>query len=230
MVVWGIVIAAFVLVLNLQGIMAELGPTDDTYMTAVTKVINHLTLGVVDLRGGEARKNETGEEEMGVGSEEKADSSPSLSEAVGEAKNEAVFDGYVAESTETRVRLNDAALAVWASNPAVVVAGVGIGGAGVALYEAGLTAAPKEIVQNEYISLLLETGVVGVILAAVMVISVMIILIRRRAVTILVLMLTYGVTLMFFSGLPNALHIYLMPVLMLAGANTYKGKRKKLVS
>lgn len=222
MMMWVIVVVAFAVVLNLQGLMAEVGPTNDTYGTAVAKAINHLTLGVVDVRGNEAKD---GEIEAGSEETEKTDSSPSPSGAI----NEAVFDGYVTESTETRVRLTEAALTVWRSNPAITMAGVGIGGAGVALYEARLTPTPKEIVQNEYASLLLETGVVGVVLAVVMVGSMVVMLVRRRAVVVLILMGAYGVTLMFFSGLPNALQIYTMPVLVLAMID-YNDKRKKLVS
>ena len=36
----------------------------------------------------------------------------------------------------------------------------------------------------------------------------------KNAGMVLALMVAYGVSLMFFSGLPNALHIYLLPIVI----------------
>jgi len=92
-----------------------------------------------------------------------------------------------------------------------------LGGAGTALYNAGLSPAPKEIVQNEYASLLFETGVVGVVLVVLLVVLVVRVIIKMRLGVVLVpLLVAYGVTLLFFSGLPNALQIYLMPAVLMA--------------
>ena len=126
-----------------------------------------------------------------------------------------MFDGYVAESTDTRLRLTGAAIEVWHGNFTTVMFGVGLGGAGTALYNAGLSPAPKEIVQNEYASLLLETGVVGIVLAGVLVVMVVMSIWKRGDRGILMLVLAYGVTLFFFSGLPNALQIYLIPAVLM---------------
>lgn len=248
---WGMVVMAFVLMLNLQGLMAELSPTNDSYVTGVARVINHLSLGIIDVRGenGEvsdspspSQVEEYGEvfEVEGLEAEVTepmvdadglwVDGGGVVTDAAETGKVEAVFDGYVEESTETRMRLTRAAFAVWRQDLPTMFMGVGIGGAGVALYEAGLSPAPKEIVQNEYASLLLETGAVGVVLFVVLVVVVVVVLVRRRAAVVIVLLIVYGATLMFFSGLPNALHIYLMPVLLLAYYDTYNGRRKKLVS
>ena len=48
--VWLVAGLAFLFTLNAQGIMAAVSPTNDTYATGVAKVLNHLTLGVVDVR------------------------------------------------------------------------------------------------------------------------------------------------------------------------------------
>ena len=40
-IVWGVVVLSFVVCLNVQGLMAEFGPTDDTYKSGISKVINH---------------------------------------------------------------------------------------------------------------------------------------------------------------------------------------------
>ena len=95
--------------------------------------------------------------------------------------------------------------------PKNVLIGVGLGGAGQALYNNGLSPAPKEIVQNEYASLLLETGLVGVSLFVLTVILVLRLVWKSPTAAVMVgLMAAYGVSLLFFSGLPNALQIYLM--------------------
>lgn len=206
----GIMAVAFLVTLCGQGWMAQMSRTDDTFQTGVAKVINHLSLGVIEI------PVEKPVEESEVGNEVIS------GEVVANDDEAAVFDGYVAESTETRVRLTDAAVTIWRNNPMTVMTGVGLGGAGQALYDNGLSPAPKEIVQNEYASLLLETGVVGIILLLYTVYLIVKSLWGERGAVIVVL-ISYGVTLMFFSGVANALHIYILPVI-LALALTKKQK------
>lgn len=238
--------------------MAAVSPTNDTYFSGISKVVNQLTLGVIDIRGEDRAKTgtdvseenevlESGEDELKprgdeikipTNSNSKASDTNNMSgegnkkvipqsDMIGggegingalrnnmvEKKNgtESVFDGYVEESTGTRVRLNDAAIQIWSKNLKNAVLGVGLGGAGQALYNDGLSPAPKEIIQNEYFSLLLETGMVGVILGVLAVaLFIRKVIPGENAGMVLALMEAYGVSLMFFSGLPNALHIYLL--------------------
>ena len=88
--VWGLVVISFVLSLNIQGLMAMVSPMNDTYVSGVTKVLNHLSLGIIDIR--ESKKDDSLPVEKPV-------------ENFLEEENSSVFDGYVAESTDTRVRL-----------------------------------------------------------------------------------------------------------------------------
>ncbi len=170
-------------------------------------------------------------------------------------KGTAYFDGYVAESTNIRLNLNATALATALENPTTLIFGAGLGGAGVAMYEAfpDKVGSPKEIVQNETFSLLLETGLIGLFLVHFMLILAFLApllpqwLIDGRAARPIVsselqgknfferqlyrlktsdfwshpalpllssLLVAYLITLNFFSGLPNALQIYLMPPLL----------------
>ena len=225
--VWGAVVLSFLFTLNLQGMMAAVSPTNDTYFSGISKVVNQLTLGVIDIRGEDGAKTgadvseenealESGRGLQGDTMKNEGETEKVLQDDVtkGEKETESVFDGYVEESTDTRVRLNEAAIRVWSKDAKNMLFGVGLGGAGRALYEDDLSTAPKEIIQNEYLSILLETGVIGVVL----VILTLALLVRvaarsRRAGMILALIVAYGVSLMFFSGLPNALHIYLLLVL-----------------
>ena len=223
--VWGLIVGAFLLTLNIQGIMAQVSPTNDTYRSGVAKVINHLSLGVIDIRGEEMRgEADEGSGEMDIirldttreGAEDGGiDVVENYVENSRDEKGESVFDGYVVESTETRLRLSSAAIEVWRQNFATILFGTGLGGAGQALYNDGLSPAPKEIIQNQYVSLLLETGLVGVsLLLLVLVMAIRLMWKIKGRIIILSLMVAYGISLCFFSGLPNALHIYLLLVLL----------------
>lgn len=197
--IWLVTIGAFLFSLNAQGIMAQVSPTNDTYFSGISKVLNHLSLGIVDTKKANA-------------------------------KEEAVFDGYVEESTNTRLRLSQAAIQVWAKTPSTFLFGVGLGGAGQALYLNNLSPSPKEITQNQYTSVLLESGIVGVLLLIFTLVLILRALIKTTAaMPILTLLIAYAVVLAFFSGLPNALHIYLLPPILTILLNQ-SSFRKKLVS
>ena len=201
----GIFAAAFLFTLNLQGILTASSPTSDTYVDGVAKVLNHLSLGIIDVRGGEKAPEGSGE------------ITPVIPVENSEAPVEnSIYSGYVEESTDTRVRLASAAIEIWHQDFKTALVGVGVGGAGQALYNSGFSPAPKEIVQNEYAEILLETGVVGISLFGVIVIlAIRVMLKNRKFAGLLIALLTaYGVTLLFFSGLPNALNIVLIPALL----------------
>ena len=197
----GVLVLAFFFTLNLQGILTAVSPTADTYGDGVAKVLNHLSLGIIDVKGGE---------KVPEGSDEITPVKPV--ENSSEPVENSVYSGYVEESTDTRVRLASSALKVWHQDFKTALVGVGIGGAGQALYDHGYSPAPREIVQNEYAELLLETGVVGVSLFAVILILAIRVILKNRKVAGMLLSLTvaYGVSFLFFSGLPNALHIVLL--------------------
>lgn len=237
---WLIIIGGFLVALMGQGVLSAVSPTNDTFGTGVAKVINQLSLGIIDVRGGGANLKEGMTEDLEkegtieISSEEKKSEVVPVEKSVdkpveksvenvgddskndsGDSEKEAVFDGYVAESTDTRVKLSGAGLTVWRGDFRTALIGVGLGGAGQALYQNGLAAVPREIVQNEYVSLLLETGLVGIILLAVTVVLMVRAVLRNGvggASVVLTLTVAYGVTLLFFSGLPNALQVYLLPV------------------
>ena len=215
----GVFIVAFLFTLNLQGILASVSPTQDTYGTGVAKVLNQLSLGVIDVRDETEKKTEKSSDKEGASvensekTEGKTDGAENgVVENSGNTTTKAVFDGYVAESTDTRIRLSNAALTVWRKDFKTVMVGVGIGGAGQALFDNGFSPAPREIVQNEYVSLLLETGLIGVFLfVAMMILVIRVFLRNKNAGMLLALLVAYGVSLLFFSGLTNALQIVLLP-------------------
>lgn len=194
--VWAIIAFSFVFVLNIQGVMAQVSKTNDTYMTGISKVLNHLSLGIIDI-------NDRGELPV----ENSVDNSED------DLAEEAVFDGYVAESTDTRLRLTDEAISIWRKDFKTMMFGVGLGGAGQALYDDGYSVSAKEIIQNEYVSLLLEAGLIGVVLLILTLVLIIKHLIRtQNNLMVLALLVGYGVSLCFFSGFANGLHIYLLPI------------------
>ena len=206
--VWLAMILAFLFTLNLQGVMAAVSLTNDTYGSGVAKVLNHLSLGTIEIRG---EKGNSGEVEEVEAVENSVENSEGTSEGI-----QAVFDGYAEESTNIRMGLSSMALKVWAKDFTTMMFGVGLGGAGQALYVNNLTDSPKEIIQNQYVSLLLEVGIVGIMLMILtLVLIVKEICKRKNFGMALSLAVAYGISLMFFSGLPNALQIYLLPAILI---------------
>lgn len=204
----GIVVSTFVVSLCAQGVFATVSPTNDDFLSGVAKSIHHLTLGVIDLRPSVVEKSE----HFSTKTEQTEQTFPQIEQG----SNESDFSGYVAESTNRRLDLNCYAFETWESNPQYKWIGTGIGGAGVAMNkqfpdEVG----KKEIVQNEYVSLLLETGLIGcgfVLLFALGLAKRL--RIYKPSPLFISLVFSYLLTLMFFSGLPNALQIYLLPALL----------------
>ena len=113
--------------------------------------------------------------------------------------------------------MNEIAIKTWWNNNQTI--GVGLGGAGVAMHKTEPNLLSREIVQNEYLQVLLELGMVGVAILLIDVILVLIGLFKRHLEGFAffgVLLIAYLATMGFFSGFPNVLHIYLMtPVLYL---------------
>ncbi|MCQ2049869.1 MAG: O-antigen ligase family protein [Candidatus Saccharibacteria bacterium] len=190
-----LVFCSFIFTLNMQGIFAEVSNTNDTFMTGISKSLNQLSLGIIDIKieKPEAPKNEQNEQET-----------------------ESVFDGYVEESTEVRMSLTKDAVELWQKDMKTMLIGTGLGGAGNALFENEKTSTPKEIIQNEYASLLLEAGVTGIIF---LILALYIIYIRvktsENAILVYSVLVAFALSLLFFSGLPNALHIFIFPALLM---------------
>lgn len=190
--------ATLVLTLTMQGIFSQLSPTSDTFSSGVAKSLHQLTLGHLDLRG-QTR-------------EEPAENNPESenSETAETSETTSAFDGYVAESTNRRLSLTDYAFDIWDDSPMNILFGTGLGSAGVAMAEKYGFDSAKEIVQNQYASLLLELG----LFAYALIILILIKLKLKLNPFMVSLIIAYAITLCFFSGLPNALHLYLLPAVL----------------
>ena len=223
MFLWPVIILAFIFTLNLQGIMAAVSPTSDTYMSGVAKVLNHLSLGIIDVRPKDNNNAGATVVDGTIIEGDPADTLPPDPDAASKPNGTLVtstFDGYVEDSTNIRMQLTGAAIKTWAKDPTTILFGVGVGGAGQAMYDAGNTDWPKEIVQNEFVSLLLETGLVGIVILVLTGVMVFSSLKKSKHFELISTVLVgYGITLLFFAGLPNVIHLYLIPAIMPFGRN-----------
>ena len=224
-----------------QGLMSELGPTSDTFLGGVSRSLSQMTLGRIKIPLPEAKNSSVTSNES---SNLSLNDNVSTNSSANHTSTIPLFDGYITESTDIRVKLSKMGLQLALSHPGQFFFGSGLGSSGVALYQAfpelGST---KEITQNQYIAILVETGFIGILVVFCSGTCVFYLCYSRQKLvkpsssqsskqsmkksnfTSLIssiapvklyfasLILAYAASVCFFSGLPNALHIYLVPVL-----------------
>lgn len=183
----------------LQGSAAALNPTVNTsFRGAVSASINQVSLGAVSLP------------------EEKTPAQPTTPSSTPSKTTTEVdpnFSGYVAESTSIRVKLSKLAWQSWQSSPARILAGVGLGGSGLTIHQDFPDQVnQREIVQNEFMQTLLELGLIGLLLFTGLLIGLFWRL--RSCAWLWGFVVAFIVQWNFFSGYPNALHIYLTIILL----------------
>lgn len=195
----GSVALSLVICLVCQGALASANPRiDSSFTQAVSTSLNHLSMGIIRLPY--QRKSPT--------------SLPSIPR---EHDKQPAYHGYVAESTNVRLSLTKTALATWRSNRlGQQLFGTGLGSAGIVFARQTGSQYQKEIVQNEFVEVLLERGLVGLALLGGLVVLCGRLCSQRRDYLALVILVAYLAQWCFFSGLPNALHIYLVLALLSA--------------
>ena len=190
-----------------HGIFTQLNPRiSDGFYDAITKSVNQLSLGKLSLP------------KLSQGDVQPVNQAPPASEP----PQKALFDGYVERSTNERMTLNQLAIAVWSRDLWTMLAGVGAGGAGRALYQSHQsTGSEFEIIQNEYLSILLEIGVVGLVLFIALLAGLF--CVARRTSWLWAVIVGFIVQWNFFSGLPNVIHIYLLIAVVVAVLQKRRG-------
>ena len=193
----GSVALSLVICLICQGALASTNPRiDSSFTQAASTSLNHLSMGIIRLPY--QRKSPT--------------SLPSIPR---EHDKQPAYRGYVAESTNVRLSLTKTALAAWRSNRlGQQLFGTGLGSAGIVLARQTGSQYQKEIVQNEFVEVLLERGLVGLALLGGLVVLYGRLCSQRRDYLALAILVAYLTQWYFFSGLPNALHIYLVLALL----------------
>lgn len=206
--------------LSAQGLFTELGPTSHTFFDGVSTSVSQLSLGRIDLAKVFHETNENNKTHESHESN-KLHLSDLNTDAAASVQKTPQFTSYIEESTNIRLNLNRLALSSWRTSPRRMLAGVGLGAAGLTLYqEFPELGSPKEIIQNEYLAILYEQGICGVIM--IICVAVLFVLTyklhnknhEKTSIYGRVLALSFALTLCFFSGLPNALHIYLLTPLL----------------
>ncbi len=195
----GSVALSLVICLICQGALASANPRiDSSFTQAVSTSLNHLSMGIIRLPY--QQKSPT--------------SLPSIPQ---DHDKQPAYRGYVAESTNVRLSLTKTALAAWRSNRlGQQLFGTGLGSAGIVLARQTGSQYQKEIVQNEFVEVLLERGLIGLVLLGGLVALYGRLCSRRRDHLALTILVAYLTQWCFFSGLPNALHIYLVLALLSA--------------
>lgn len=236
-----LVILPLVFTLIMQGFFTAIGPTHLSFFDGVSTSLSQLSLGRINLRTSEQNNIKHGPLPQ---TSQPQDINQTQTSQTQNPQIAPQFTGYIAESTSIRLKLNEMAIDSWNDSVNQIFFGVGLGSTGVNLYQKfPELGSPKEIIQNEYLALLYEQGVLGVIAFCLTVASLAIIYIlynknpvksslsktkathrteqntsssflESKKAHVLILYLVYALTLCFFSGLPNALHIYLLPPLL----------------
>ncbi len=188
-----LVVLAFLGALFLQSFGAEMNPNfHENFVVAAESSLNQLSLGAIKF------------------GEKSPETKAQISHNV-DAKKPA-FTGYVVESTTTRVGLSKTAFRTWQNaDLARKIFGFGLGSSGVAMAKFAQTNDQKQIVQNEFLEILLELGAVGFLLfLAILAGFARVILRNKNARWALGLVVAFGAQWLFFSGYPSALHVYLI--------------------
>ena len=236
-----LVLFPLIFVTLVQGLMSEFGPTSDTFMGGVSRSLSQMTLGRIKIPLPEAKSpSATSNESSSLAPNDNVSTNSSANSSANSTSTTPLFDGYITESTDIRVKLSKMGLQLATSHPRQFFFGSGLGSSGVALYqmfpELGST---KEITQNQYVAILVEIGFIGILI--IFCSSTCVIYLcyscqkakkwssrsntknlditnSIRSITpaklyFASLIVAYAASVCFFSGLPNALHIYLVPIL-----------------
>lgn len=190
-----LIISSFFAGLVFHGIFTQLNPrVTDGFYESVSKTINHVSLGKISLPKREQN--------------DMSDNQSTVTNNINQPQ-QALFDGYVEKSTNERTNMLGLAVRTWQKDPLTMVFGVGSGATGSAIYSyTGKISNTSEIVQNQSVEILLENGLVGILI--VLAIFILYGFQSRFHRWIWAVLLVFLIQWNFFSGLPNALHIYLI--------------------
>lgn len=118
--------------------------------------------------------------------------------------------GYVAESTNSRLSMSEQALALWRQSPVTVLFGVGVGGFGTSLYATNQHFPVSSVVNNYYLELLVETGLFGALLFGGFVITLLITLLKKHLFLPAIILTALLIQMAFFSGNANIIHLWVL--------------------
>ena len=118
------------------------------------------------------------------------------------------------------------ALQTWSKDWTTMLFGTGIGSSGRAIQQyTHKLATEAEITQNQYIEILLENGLIGAVLCLMA--MVVYLYDTRRDKLAWAILIAFALQWNFFSGLPNALHIYLVLAVIFAAVKIHPDALKR---
>lgn len=185
-------VVAFTLIFTLGSLRAN---DNISGMQAVSRSLQHLSLGIV-------ASNHPGA----------IVPTAAPAPADGTVYAAAPSDGYIASSTTSRLSASQEAIELWSADVQTMLFGVGIGAFGVNTDSKD----PSAIVNNYYIELLVETGLVGTTLFIVFMGTLFVKLLRHKHWLIFSILLGILVQANFFSGNANILHLWALVGVALA--------------
>ena len=209
----GLTTISVILALVFQGSLATVGPTNTSFEQAVSTAVNQLTLGKIALVDNQAQSKPENNSES-IKSPTELTKNPIEIPAESTKGPTPRFTGYVAESTDRRFELATFALKITTAHPTNTLFGTGLGSAGTEMYVhfPKQQGHEKEIVQNQYLETILEIGFIGLILLILSLVTFIKLSSFNFEPYTVATLLAFAISLCFFSGYPNALHIYLLPV------------------
>lgn len=210
----GLTTISVILALVFQGSLATVGPTNTSFEQAVSTAVNQLTLGKIALVDNQAQsKPENNSESIKNSTENPTELTKDPAENPTKDPTPR-FTGYVAESTDRRFELATFALKITTAHPTNTLFGTGLGSAGTEMYVhfPKQQGHEKELVQNQYLETILEIGFIGLILLVLSLVTFIKLSGFNFEPYTVATLLAFAISLCFFSGYPNALHIYLLPV------------------
>lgn len=168
---------------------------DITGAQAVAKAVNHVSLGVITIN---ADPSSPVPAKTGIEAATPATNDPQPTE------------GYVAESTNSRLLMSQEAIKMWTSSPFRLLFGVGVGGFGATLHAQNPVYAPSSIVNNQYLEVLAENGMIGLLAFVAIFASILVVFWQRKKWLYISLLAAYLAQWLFFSGNVNVLHIWVV--------------------
>ncbi len=188
LLVIGLLLAGIFSALSIVAISAQLNTRDSiSGYSAVQKSVSQLTLGGINLP---------------------SKSHPRDTEVSANKPRSISSSGYVASSTTSRTSMAARAIEIWRRDPQTVLFGVGIGGFGAALHAADADEPAGRVVNNYYLEMLVETGIIGTLIFAGFIICLGWHLLRKQQWLITAVIAGFLVQWNFFSGNANVIHIW----------------------
>lgn len=175
---------------------------------ALARSTNHLSLGVIDISAPQQAAKQPG----------------------GTKRQQPPTPGYVEASTTSRLSMSEAAVELWTRHPQTTVLGVGTGGFGTALHQSDPSRHASSIVNNHYLEVLVETGLIGLGAFLAFLAYLLFRLGQRRLWLGCALLLAFVVQWFFFSGSANAVHVWMFIAVCLAVISTDKPKTPRSLS